>query len=74
MEYFRARGKGKLGFRVLRKNLAKVVHTEEIDSPDWKDHKFTFRRPGEKKEDQYLVLWPSVKNGDHIDVDDLYLR
>ena len=71
---FRARGKGKLNFRVLRKNRAQTISNMEINSDNWKDYKFTFQRPGDKKEEQHLIVWPSVKGNGYIDMDDIYLR
>ena len=71
---FRARGKGKLNFRVLRKNRAQTISNMEINSDNWKDYKFTFQRPGDKSEEQHLIVWPSVKGDGYIDMDDIYLR
>ncbi|MBO4305273.1 MAG: DUF4838 domain-containing protein [Lentisphaeria bacterium] len=71
---YRAQGKGTLNFRVLRKNTSQTIHKDEIDSADWKSFKFTFKRPGDKKEEQALILWPAVKGENYIDVDDIYLR
>ena len=71
---FRARGKGKLNFRVLRKNRTQTISNMEINSDNWKDYKFTFQRPGDKKEEQHLIVWPSVKGDGYIDMDDIYLR
>ena len=71
---YRARGRGSLRFCALVKGKALQLHTQEVDSKEWKNFKFTFKRPGDKDRHQGLVLWPNVKSGDFIDVDDIYLR
>ena len=71
---FRARGKGTVKFLVLRKNKAQTVRTMVIDSANWKNYKFTSKRPGDKSEEHSLTLWPTVKGENYIDVDDIYLR
>ena len=70
---FKARGKGTLGINVMQSKTI-GIRKIKIDSKEWKEYKFTFKVPGTAKKRRHLMLWPQIKVGNYIDVDDVYLR
>ena len=73
----RLRGKGTLRISVLRYSPKyKRLGTEplaliKVDSKEWKQYSFPYKRVGEKNENQFVILWPQKDTC--IDIDDFYL-